>query len=512
MQQTLTVDSDTLGSILNSVPVGVIVADMDGRFVFFNREAERILGTGVRNISPAEWAKEYGCYLPDRVTPYPADQSPLSRTIKGEVVTDHLIFIMNPQQPDGLWISVSGSPWQNGRNAVRGGVVILSDVTEHRDVERESRFKEQLLAALDQTADSVVITNKLGEIEYVNPAFEVMTGYGRNETLGKSPAILKSNVQDHKFYQNLWETITRGDSFHGILVNRRKDGQLFSTQQTITPMKDRNGDITHFVSVWKDITELLQQQEKEVEMRLARDIQRGFLGSPPSVRGLDLAGNSFPADETGGDYCDFIEMADGCLGLVIGDVSGHGISAALITAEIRAYLRAFAVLNTDPGIILTMLNRALAPDLHRGRFVTILLVCLDKHRRSLSYANAGHPAGVVLDAAGSLQYSLESAGPPLGVVADFEYSNCRESLSAEDQVLVLFTDGIADALASEDMDLGIQLAIEFVAEHAGNTARNISEGLCQVALLQANNQSYKDDVTTIVVKINWGSGSARNSL
>jgi sigma-B regulation protein RsbU (phosphoserine phosphatase) len=503
--RTSTGSSDILDSVLDSVPVGVVVSDLEGRFLVFNREAEKILGIGAQTVGPEEWSRVYGCYLPDTVTPFPPDQLPLFRALRGEVVADQLIYITNPQQPQGLWITVSGRPWRDEEGTIRGGVIVIRDITERRNAGRETQFKEQLLAALDQTADSVVITDIQGKIIYVNPAFETMTGYSAADALGRSPAILKSGIQDDAFYRSLWDTITSGHSFQGTLVNKKKTGELFWTQQTITPMRDEKAEITHFVSVWKDITELLRHQEKEVEMRLARSIQQEFFSAPPSVPGFDIGRYSQTVHETGGDYCDFFPMASDRLGMVIADVSGHGMSAALIQAELRAYLRAFAIDHSDPGIIITLLNRALIPELYKGRFATMLLVCLDMRSRSLTYANAGHIPGRVLDAAGRVEYELEGTGPPLGTVSDFEYSTGRIDSLEDDQILMLLTDGIVEAIAVEDLDLGTARAAEYVAKNADQGAADISEGLCQAALRQAVSQTYVDDMTSIIVKIGHGS-------
>jgi PAS domain-containing protein len=102
--------SDIFSSILKSVPVGIIVADLDGKFLYFNREAEIMLGIGSREISPDDWARVYGCYLPDMITPYPTEQLPLLCTIRGELVADKLIFIKNATQSTGLWTTLAAGP------------------------------------------------------------------------------------------------------------------------------------------------------------------------------------------------------------------------------------------------------------------------------------------------------------------------------------------------------------------------------------------------------------------
>jgi len=145
----------------------------------------------------------------------------------------------------------------------------------------EGRHKgtEQLLAtlssAVEQTADHVIITDTNGVIEYVNRAFEDLTGYSREEAVGKTPRILKSGQHGAAFYERLWKTILSGDVFRGVLINRTKDGRRYYEAKTITPIKDRTGRITHFVSTGKDITELqktrraLQRSEEKHSRLLA---------------------------------------------------------------------------------------------------------------------------------------------------------------------------------------------------------------------------------------------------
>lgn len=128
---------------------------------------------------------------------------------------------------------------------------------------RQARLKLKFLsAAVEQTADNVLIANKDGIIEYVNPAFEQTTGYTREEALGKTPRILNSGKHKPPFYKNLWDTILSGKVFRGEIINKRKDGGLYYADHTITPIKNADGKITHFVSLWKDITEGVRYREE----------------------------------------------------------------------------------------------------------------------------------------------------------------------------------------------------------------------------------------------------------
>ncbi len=121
--------------------------------------------------------------------------------------------------------------------------------------EAKQEVLRKLSSVIEQTADHVVITDKEGFIEYVNPAFERLTGYTREEAIGKTPRILKSGEHDQSFYENLWETILSGGIFRGVLVNRKKDGELFYEEKTITPIRDIQGTIKYFISTGKDTTE-----------------------------------------------------------------------------------------------------------------------------------------------------------------------------------------------------------------------------------------------------------------
>ncbi|MDO9268486.1 MAG: EAL domain-containing protein [Methylobacter sp.] len=141
---------------------------------------------------------------------------------------------------------------------------------EEAQQRRERRQAEQsvriLSLVVEQAADSVLITDPRGFIEYVNPAFERMTGYGRAEAVDGKPSLVKSGHHDQAFYQAIWETVTKGEIFRGTLINRRKDGELFYEEKVITPLKDEQGRVTHLVSTGRDITERVKADEARAQL------------------------------------------------------------------------------------------------------------------------------------------------------------------------------------------------------------------------------------------------------
>ncbi len=163
-------------------------------------------------------------------------------------------------RPDGspVRIVAIGNPLRDGDGHIIGMEGAVQDVTERWQAQRE---RERLLAAIEQTAEVVVVTNRDALIEYVNPAFEAVTGYRRDEVIGQNPRVMKSGVQDASFYRELWNTVTAGRTWHGRFVNKRRDGTLFTEEASISPVRDEMGEIVNYVAVKRDISDRLRWEE-----------------------------------------------------------------------------------------------------------------------------------------------------------------------------------------------------------------------------------------------------------
>ncbi|HHM05307.1 MAG TPA: EAL domain-containing protein [Gammaproteobacteria bacterium] len=135
----------------------------------------------------------------------------------------------------------------------------ITDITARKRAEAQMR---KLSRALEQAADAVMITDRDGIIEYVNPAFTRISGYAMSEALGKTPRLVKSGRHGDDHYRALWQNILKGEVYSGIMINRRKDGQLYYEEKTITPLKNEEGRITHFVSTGRDISERIRAEQR----------------------------------------------------------------------------------------------------------------------------------------------------------------------------------------------------------------------------------------------------------
>jgi len=379
---------------------------------------------------------------------------------------------------------------------------LVHDLT--KKVRADARAR-QLANAVEQTADSVIITDRSGRIEYVNPAFERTTGYGAEEALGQTPRLLKSGEHSPEYYRAIWASLLAGEVVRGVLVNRKKSGEHYWAEQTITPMRDAMGVITSFVSVVKDITDLRKRQEQEIELRLAASIQhRLYPVAAPIVDGFDLAARTVPAGAMNGDYFDFVRLRGGALAVAIGDVCGHGLGQALLMAETRAYLRSLAREHDEVGVILTNLDRLIAPDLEPGQFVSLLLVSIDPRTGLLCYANAGHEPGHLVDASGAVKLVLGSTGLPLGLPDEVNTARLVAAgpavRMADGDVLALLTDGIAEAESPDGVALGGQGALAVIRGHAGASAQATVDGLVDAVRDFAGGAPQRDDITLIVCR------------
>lgn len=142
----------------------------------------------------------------------------------------------------------------------KANLQLTSEISHRTKVQQQ---QARLITAIESAAESIIITSESGQIIYINPAFELLTGYSSKEIIGKNTSILKSGCHDQQFYKNLWETITKGETWRGKFTNTKKDGTNYQDETTISPVKDEEGAIINFVAVKKDIT-----RELEIEQQL----------------------------------------------------------------------------------------------------------------------------------------------------------------------------------------------------------------------------------------------------
>lgn len=267
-------------------------------------------------------------------------------------------------------------------------------------------------------------------------------------------------------------------------------------------MRPSTREIANQVDVWRAEQGL---HERARELVLAPAMPQSRLSrSPAALTGFDIAGASHPARLLGRDYFEFIPMPDGALGLAVGDASGHGITAALLMAETRAYLRAEALTRKNVGAVLNCVNRHVAQDVAAGDFVTLLLARLDPRTRSLVYGSGGQWPGYLLDRRGKVRRTLRSTGLPLGIDVTAAIPSSGVMKLEPGDLLLLLTDGIAEAFSPDGSLFGMKRALDCVRTHRHGPAAEIVARLCAEAQAFSENGQV-DDMTAVVVKVAYPS-------
>jgi len=248
-----------LDRLLNQAPIGVVSLDAQGCILATNPQASRLLGISEKNALGTALINYFKPEGHDRLT------NLLTRSCVAQIFgSKPEVFerVSSGTKVCNLEASASPIAYQGER---RGYMVILQDVTERERAAQQKKKNEALMrtlsSALEQAADSVMITDANQTIEYVNPAFEFLTGYTKDEAIGRKTFFLRSGTHDNAFYTELWKTISNGGVYRGVLVNRKKDGEEYHEEKTITALRSAEGKITHYVSTGRDITNRLNAEK-----------------------------------------------------------------------------------------------------------------------------------------------------------------------------------------------------------------------------------------------------------
>lgn len=245
--------------------------------------------------------------------------------------------------------------------------------------------------------------------------------------------------------------------------------------------------------------QLVDQKRVEEQLHIAHNIQQRLLpAQAPAVPGYDIAAICLPTHEIGGDYYDYIDLTDGMLGLVVADVSGEGIPAALVMTAFRALIRTQARSRWSPAHIAQMVNRILPEFTGQANFVTAVYGILNPAEGTFRYANCGHNPPLVLRARGQMEL-LDRTGPLLGVIPQAKYSMGEVLLEPGDR-LVLYTDGVVEAANQDGQIFGTERLTRLKALSQDIPAAQLIDAIIQATNVFSGSDSFEDDVALVVVK------------
>lgn len=371
--------------------------------------------------------------------------------------------------------------------------------------------------AMDTTSEGITIgdmTSPNRPLIYVNQAFEKLTGYKKEEVLGRNCRFLQGPDTCKNSVDQIRNAILKGEECTVELLNYKKDGTTFWNRLSITPLKDKSNRVTHYVGIQSDITELKKTKErleiaidnlKKFQNNILEELDRARLAQEfilprklPQSRNIKFASLFVPMEQIGGDFYDVITVENGIYGVLIADVAGHGIPGALLT-----FMSSTTFKNTAPGVLspsltLQLTNKKLFGKMPDDAFVTMFYAIYDSSNRVLNFTQAGHPEAYVLRPQTKEIMSLTTGGTLVGVFADDEITFSEKSLTLEigDKV-ILYTDAIMDAFDNSSRTSDGNRLKSFLTMNVELSLEDLFKEIYTEGLSASGADSYPDDFTLV---------------
>ena len=242
-----------------------------------------------------------------------------------------------------------------------------------------------------------------------------------------------------------------------------------------------------------------QEQRRTIDLRQAAEIQRGILPmGAPQIGGLDLAGHNAPSRMVGGDYYDFLTYPDGRVTIVLGDVAGKGMSAALLMSNLQARVQILAEEPGDLDGLVSRLDKSLAVHCPSNRFITLFVCLIDPGNGELLYCNAGHNPPLIVRASGEVEL-LEHAGTVLGILPELGYEERRARLEPGD-LIAIYSDGVTEAARPDDEEFGLERLQEILVRERDKPAEETIDTVNRALTEFTEDAPPADDITLVIAR------------
>jgi sigma-B regulation protein RsbU (phosphoserine phosphatase) len=326
--------------------------------------------------------------------------------------------------------------------------------------------------------------------------------------LNKRPIVINDPAKDQRFRGVTWDPSIHSllsvpmmmkSELKGVLtVYNKKGGTTFTEedQRLLAIIASQSAQVIENARLYEAEQALFRMKE---ELRTAAKIQHDLLPhAPPAIPGYDIAGNSVPAQVVGGDYFDFIPTEGHALAICVGDVSGKGLPASLLMANLQATLRGQTLLSTSAKVCIRRANRLLYQSTSSEKFATLFYGLLDPVGHTLTFCNAGHESPFILTG-GELMRRLTTGGTVLSIVEDFPFEEEATPILAGD-LLVIYSDGITEAMNERGEQFGERRLAAIIREHHDASAAGLMDEILAATRLHSRGLQQTDDMTLIVLK------------
>ncbi len=327
----------------------------------------------------------------------------------------------------------------------------------------------------------------------------------------KNSLLVRDTAMDDVFKQQASIVMQRVRSFMAVPLqtNEKVIGLLYIDMPDIT--REFSKEDLSLLTVMANVAAIrieharlneVEQVERMIskELSQAGEIQRNLLPrKAPQIAGMDLAGYNLPCRTVGGDYFDFFNLSDGKIAIVVGDVAGKGMPAAMLMSSLQARLQILVETDENPASIVQRLNKSISGNCPDNRFITFFLAIIDPATGEIRFCNAGHNPPLLVRASG-LTDKLEGGGIILGILPIAQYTEHRSEIRAGD-TLVLYSDGVSEAMPNgSDEDFGEMRISMAILNRTSKTASQMIEGVIEDLQVWCAGTPYADDVTLLIVK------------
>jgi len=406
-------------------------------------------------------------------------------------------------------------------------------------LKKRSVMNSALIEGLYNSANiGIIIANEHGSIIQVNPFLEEITGYSQSQLLGRGflQYCLATEDLQERFHRKVISTYKAPfDDLDIFLLGKENNKIAVHIKGFSFTQKDSSyaavlvEDVTNrkayekviessfdkFIQTTLDLDaamkkiklqrKVLEDYKRKMirELEVAKGVQKAIIpGEFPETPFFSIYGLSLPSEELGGDYFDFFPLSEGRMGILVADVSGHGVPSSLITTMVKAYFEYYTKEHVDPARVLTLINHEVSEMLHdTGFFLTAIYGVLSREGTEITLSLAGHDRALVLDRQGRVsELGEEAQGPVLGVIADAVYQSQTYPLEGKEKIL-FYTDGFPEARDSKGAFFGVESLQKFLKKERALSPKDF----CHTLVKQVD-QFYKgaqpnDDRTLVCINL-----------
>jgi PAS domain S-box-containing protein len=517
--------------IIDFLPDATFVIDLEGKIIAWNRAMEAITGVSAESML-GKGDYEYALPFYRERKPMLANlifmpEAEIEQRYDSVERTGDTLFVdifIPDFRPGGVFFWAKASPLYDPQGNISGAIETIRDMTDRKRAEQEIiRSRRSLADIISFLPDATLAIDLNGVVITWNKVMAELTGIPAADMIGKGnfeyslpfygdrkPMLADLALMPEAEVESRYTHVLReGDTLvvDTFLPNLGKAGRYFWAKAS--PLYDPQGNITGAIETIRDITERREMEGRlarsNAELQIAAEIQRNFMPEViPQIAGFDIAARTVMAKEVGGDFFDvipfeIIALDKGTLGLLIADVSGKGVPAALFMALSRIVVRVNALWHRDPAKAIYDSNNIIAQDSKSGMFVTLFFGTLSERDRTLTYVNAGHNPPVVFRSRTGTLEELMPTGIVLGAVENREYYSRTVTIGHGD-VIVMYTDGVTESINAKEELFGEERLNAIIRESARLPAQEILERILSAVQEYTGDLPQFDDITLLVIK------------